>query len=1595
MNAKRILLALVLGYLPISSWALTLSQSPLFIASTEPRIMLVASKDHQLSIKAYTDYSDLDNDNVIDTTYNDAISYYGYFDSNKCYAYTPSGTATTSSLSASGGGQFYPFWAVTSGTHQCDGSHWSGNFLNWSSMTRMDILRKTFYGGYRSTDSTSATVLERHFLPNDVHAFVKVYKPTGSMPTIQSLTGISGQTEVSLCNVSDTTSTTLTGQMTTLPLPLIKVASGSWPQWDSSEVTQCELSGATGNITQPSALIGSAYTARVKVCDSTGGTETNCKTYTTLSSGATTSKPIGLLQTYGDVDADRRVRFGLMTGSYAANKSGGELRKNIGFIDDNNGATLDSSSSCSTATSASTVNGSANDEINVCTGQFINQASTQAGIINTLNRLHIAGYEYTSGGLNNKHRYSCDSPGILTFSDGQCVDWGNPLSEIYLETLRYFANAGHTTAFDQSDASILSSIPTVPWTDPLPSTQWCALSSIVVLSTGLNSFDTDQLTSFTPSGGSAISAATLTQTVGDSTHENINGGSYLIGDNGVTSNNQCTAKTISNLATAKGICPEVPSTQGGYGIAGLAYAPKTIDLRPGYATQREARWGGATPINKDWALRQPINTYAVQLAESLPSFSPTVGSGTVTLLPACLASATSSSPWTSGSTGWRNCSMTNLIVNPNVAMASVGSDSTAKTNTCSGNGTTSQCFTVAWEDSTWGNDYDMDGIQRLGYCAGSACDTFRMVCPTTSSGTATIGSGSGWAAGATASDQIRIATCAIQANSGHPLTFGYTVTGTTTDGVSFPIFRPGGSGTSPCSPGLNYFSIGCKLPTAVTAPNAVTFSQGPSTAKLLKNPLWYAAKYGGFTESTPASGTPNPDLTSEWDKVNNTTGATGADGIPDNYYDVRNPANLITAMASIFDSASTPDTSAASVATNSTSLQINSRVFQAKFSSADWSGQLLSYKISTAGVLTVTPEWDAGELLNAAHIIPSSRVILTKGTSDGLAFTVANITSLTLSQQSDLASNAAGLSAANELRYLRGNASNEGTTSSTFRQRNTSKLGDIVNSSPWYVGAPAAGYSDVDSPGYSSFRSGLLSRKPVVYVAANDGMLHGFDASLDFSTDPVGVPTSTSGTEVLAYVPSAVYPNLSALTAQTYNKNHQYYVDGSPMVADADLGAPSTPSWKTVLIGAMGAGGKGYYALDISDPTHFTAGSSDAANTLLWEFGPSDDADMGYAYDFPPTSFATGQAKQIVKMANGKWAAILGNGYNSTSGKAVLYVAYINDGTDGWTTGDFVKIVLDAGPNNGLSTPVPFDSDGDGLADTIYAGDLKGHIWKVLVGPNLSDGSVTSAASTWKIAFSTSSWSAGTATLTCSPCAPLFSAVNGSGTVEPIIWPPEVTTHPNGGQLVLFGTGKYLENSDNTNTDVQTFYGIWDRNDGSTTVGTRAADLLQQTVTGVSSGYRTTSANAINWRPAGCSGACTAPTNYMGWYMDLPTSGERTTGIPKLINAVIYFNTFIPSSSPCAAGGTGWLMALDYESGGLVTTPIFDTDSSGTIDSSDPLAGGYEVGAALGGTTLISGASPSTIGVGVSSLTSGVMAINPLDLGAGTRGRVTWREIIQ
>jgi type IV pilus assembly protein PilY1 len=671
------------------------------------------------------------------------------------------------------------------------------------------------------------------------------------------------------------------------------------------------------------------------------------------------------------------------------------------------------------------------------------------------------------------------------------------------------------------------------------------------------------------------------------------------------------------------------------------------------------------------------------------------------------------------------------------------------------------------------------------------------------------------------------------------------------------------------------------------------------------------------------------------------------------------------------------------------------------------------------------PEWDAGQKIKAqASTASDSRTILTRSSTSGTSvdFAYANLSS---TQQASLNLNVASQQdncGPERVDFLRGHSAREGTgslacatapatatpaiTQQRFRTRSISILGDIINSNPSFVGPPSAGYSDVDHPGYSAFRTSFKNRAPVVYVGANDGMLHGFDVSTSWQdSDPlvdsdsdgnltndndVTVPAANAGNEVLAYVPSPVYPNLNLLTDENYKSTHRYFVDSSPMMADVCVSACTSAVsavWKTVLIGGLGAGGKGFYALNVTNPLDSskdtdntplfaTTNATKKGNILMWEFTNADDTtDLGFTFNTSPTKLSNGQAKQIVKFENGRWGVVVGNGYNSSSGKAALYVLFVEGPTGGttpktWQAGgvDYVKIVAENGPNNGLSTPVPFDADGDGLVDTVYAGDLQGNLWKF----DLS----SATASSWAVAYSG---------------AALFSA----GTSQPITTPPEVSLHPTSGTMVLIGTGKYLGSGDTdpVNFTTQAFYGLHDNN---VSVVSSISNLIEQDiVTTTISGktFRKTAPTCDNLPLDITLPDCPSPAR--GWYTELPTSGERVTGSPKLDNGLIVFNTFIPSVSPCDFGGTGWLMALNYLTGTTPTSKVFDTNSDGKIDSADTAVSGLQVGAALGGSTLIKSAPGGTTSVAVSSLTTGKTASDLFSFGAGSVGRINWREILQ
>ncbi|MHB8474480.1 MAG: pilus assembly protein, partial [Gammaproteobacteria bacterium] len=751
-------------------------------------------------------------------------------------------------------------------------------------------------------------------------------------------------------------------------------------------------------------------------------------------------------------------------------------------------------------------------------------------------------------------------------------------------------------------------------------------------------------------------------------------------------------------------------------------------------------------------------------------------------------------------------------------------------------------------------------------------------------------------------------------------------------------------------------------------------------------------------------------------------------------------AAFTTALQSITSNINAANSSAAAVAVNSRSLNSSTQVYQTLFKSVEWSGDMKAYSIDpTTGVVTTPAVWSALLQLNTQNW-DTGRQIITRNDTKGVPFrwTTSGSNSLTSNEQTVLntnpASNSLDAQGQARLNFLRGDSTNEGT-GYNYRVRNTTvtdpvtnvsstvkfKLGDLVNSSPFYVGEPGYLPDALESVAHSTFRATYANRRPMIYVGGNDGMLHGFDATNS---------TTTGGLEKIAYVPTSVYtdplantPKLNQLTNPNYS--HRYFVDGSPAVNDVFgtftnvPGICTTGCWRTVLVGGLNGGGKGMYALDITDPdgiaiSGLTFNESNAANLSLWEFIDSDaiasitvtSGGSGYisaptvsisggggsgatatatvsggvvtsisvtaggtGYTSTPTlTFSGGggtgvsatatlapgndmgytfSQPTIAKMQDGSWAAIFGNGYNSVNERPVLYIVNA-------VTGVLIKkIILNTttGGSNGLSTPAVLDTNGDYVADYIYAGDLQGNMWKIDVS--------ASSPSTWGSFYN----GGGTP-------KPLFKATDGTTSttvVQPITERPEIGDQPTGlgGYMVYFGTGRYVAANDNApgSSPIQTFYGVWDQNtsssasvSGSATAAVSRTRLLAQTISANTVGSTTVRGVTNNligvWGSSGTAcnpGSTTSTTNVcMGWRDDLLTAtagsiGEMSVSNPVLLGGTtprIIFTTLVPDvATSCTNGGSSWLMELNPNNGGTTNVQVFDINGDGTITSADKISG--------------------------------------------------------
>jgi type IV pilus assembly protein PilY1 len=1458
---------------------LALSNVPLFLQeSVAPLNMLVVGRDHKLYYEAYNDHSDLNGDGELDVGYKGyalkspapaapespyKIDYYGYFDSFKCYTYN------------SGGNRFDP--ASVTANKQCTNA-WSGDFLNYLTMTRIDALRKVLYGGSRSRDDDSTT-LQRSHVPQDAHSWGKEYNGLTDGYDIRKYAPLTLPGTGKRHLFANTTLLKVDDQ-----LPRLRVLENQtvriW-NWVSIERPVAGDQIVTGvNATNGKEIRSDVsptnYVVKVRVCEA-NLLEPNCQRY---SNGD--YKPIGLLQEFGEKDA---MFFGLLSGTYAKNTSGGALRRKVGSI---------------------------TDEVSSSTGRFLDFD----GIIRSLDRLRTTGF-------GNDYEYDCGSAAAgRPIVDGDCQMWGNPVAEMMYETMRYFAGkaaptAAFSIAFGEGEESKLAGggLPVATWDNPYKDRPVCTKPFETVISDVNTSYDTDQLPGVDSTFGSftgdlSMNVATLGQTIW--TQEFGAAGSYFIGQVGATTDGAPTPKTVSSFGNIRGLSPEEPTKRGGYYAASVANYGFTNDLNS---------------ADRD----QKVSTFAVALASPLPKIEIPVAGRTITLAP--FAKTVGGAFGITATTG--AFQPTNQIVDFYV-------DSLTSTT---------GRFRVNFEDVEQGNDHDMDAIVVYDYVVNN-------------NSTVTISLNSEYAAGS-----------AI-----HHL--GFVMSGTTADGIYLPVRdRDTAAANDP-----NYFLDTPNVAGALPLNWSQTFTPGTTgDADILKDPLWYAAKWGGFEDGNKND---KPDVRAEWDANN--------DGTPDNYFLVTNALKLSEQLRAAFDEILAKSSSASSASVNSGSVSSDALVYQAKFDSGAWDGHLLAYPINKDGTLGAL-KWDAA---NKVPTATTRSIITVKTDGTPIPFRWASLDDARKAQiEPTFAINPT--LASDRLNYLRGDDSREvkkGGTAAVFRNRE-SKLGDIVASSPLFVGAPFGSYgATLESKPFADFRDQYATRTPVVYAGANDGMLHAFDATSG----------TAGGTELFAYIPGAAYKNLSTLSNPSYA--HKYFVDSPPNVREVFFNS----DWHTVLVGGLGGGGQSVYALDITDPSKFS--ETNATKLALWEFSDKDgtssgitgDADLGYSYSQPA----------IVRLQTGKWAAIFGNGYNntevdgsvSTSGNAVLYIVDIETGklirkidTLAGTTDD----PRNPDRPNGLATPAVVDLNGDTKVDYVFAGDLFGNMWKF----DIRDTDPTK----WGVAFGTAA-----------EPLPLFAALGSKVVTTPdvvsvdqaITSRPEIVRGPQGvGMMVLFGTGKYLETTDKmvvlTAPEIQTYYGLFDRNSGADTDRiTARSQLTKQTILledSLTFGDRLLNVRATSQNALGAN---------RGWYLDLLSpngyKGERQVTNTTVRGSRVIFTTLIPDINPCNFGGGSWLMELDALSGGRLKTATYDLDGDGQFDGDDMVTvviDGKNVKIPVSGLQPTTGSGADTQAVGIISDagilfgdnatrefiytpgTTGEIALTVGSADPRASGRQSWRQV--
>ncbi len=1551
---------------------------PLLSKTSEPLVMLVLSVDHELFKKAYSDYTDLDADGRIDITYNDNFDYLGYFDSEWCYSYSGLGYYRPQQLAGGANNHF-----CTTST-----APWSGNFLNWATMSRIDILRRVLFGGKRFTDSSSQTVLERSYIPRDVHSFVKVYDSTATGIPAQYLTPYL-DTSISLCNVSSSEN----------GYPEVRVASDVWPRWASTEVKQCQW----GALNSPdSSYQLSQNRVRIEVCvqGKDADTSTRCKEYPNGS-----SKPSGLLQQYGE---GGDIRFGLMSGSYDKNISGGVLRKNIGKV---SGNTNDSE-----------------DEINLANGQF----NDTQGIIETINQIRIAKYSYSQ----NKY-IDCNTYGISVSSfknnrsatsNRHCSMWGNPLSELYMEALRYFSGTDSATpAFDaSSDHQFINDLRQQIWAMPMNADNPCASCSIILLSTGLNSFDTDELgnSADIPGLTGINSVNSKTDAVGNLEFNGSFSGHYLTGGTGTT--RHCTAKYLTGLSQAIGLCPEIPQLEGGYQIAGLSWHANSSDLRP------------------ELSGKQQVKTYAIELAESVPNFTLTVNGKPLTFQPVCQTSSNFASGSSSFSGSGSDCTLTDVVIE--------------RLNTDSSGQVIEGQLLFTWEDSLWGNDYDYDASSRIKFCVGQQCNQ---------TADADLHSS------ALSIDQVKIAVQVDGVFAGLNMRFSYTITGS-------------GAGTDGLQSGFVYKGSSNFITTTFFATGQAA-GVLPKPLFLAAKYGGYSDLDGDGTPAHHETGNAGSSDSREWDNRNNHNGSLGADGIPDNYYFSRNPSLLEAQLGQVLSDISSRVSSATNAALFANSSTGVGALYQALFQPEQevngnvvrWGGILHALFVDSKGFLredtnsndalddydtdkivelffdpnagqtmvqrfrtddegdTTSVEgvlkplsslkslWDAREQLSLVTNITLQRTygalasggrhILTwldlnndlyVDHDEQLAFTADTFTG----QAGYLGVPASEINKV--VNYVRGQEQ-AGTRSRTIDydengSENIWRLGDIVHSTPRLSSAPDSRFdASFSDSSYKTFRDFYLKRRHVLYVGANDGLIHAFNGGFwnqqNFSYERSGDKSEALhplGSELWAYAPMNLLPHLRWLTESDYP--HVYYMDGEPLVFDANI-FPDNPDhpggWGTVLVMGMRLGG-GEIAVDVNGTTK----TMRSAYVVLDITNPEKPPELIAEITHPDLGFTTSKPVMAKMRAPGvtdsgekdwsepirnDWYLVFGSGPKGSTQEQLREV--LDEGKAGQNLHLFVYDLNNRNFVSGLdplttSYPESYagdmtvtDWDNDYIDDMIYFGTVE------TGGDNLGGMLMRFKLNT---------------VVSESTLGVLMDAD------LPIMAEP-LTIADKDSYWIYSGTGRLLTLSDNRNQSANFFYGIrepvnalnqlsYDTVNPDDLVDTSQAEVLTNGIVRRNGNQNISSFSVGSDTIDNFESLKATIQQHSGWKRSLSAgnvlpSGRNINTATRLFTHIL-FTEYLPPGDACSVDGNSFLYGVHYQTGTASAETVLGVIDLGVELEADLSLNKISLGAGYASSPVVhqgEGGRHTAVTQGA----GGSITSDELNYEFSSQGRQSWRQI--